>query len=164
MYRPGHHGAAMLAYAPVGGVLAALGFELLALCGGALVVGTTMVPDYDRRVDWLEHRGPTHTVWFALVFGVVTGLLAAAVGPFVLGLDAVPVFALGFVFGAFAVVVHIAADALTPDGVRPFAPLSEATYAIEVQFATSAPGNYALLGVGVLVASLAFLVGGTIAG
>jgi inner membrane protein len=154
----------MLAYAPIGGVLAALGFELLALCGGALVVGTTMVPDYDRRFDWLDRRGPTHTVWFALGFGVFTGLLAAAVGPFVFGLDAVLVFGFGFAFGAFAVVVHLVADALTPGGVRPFAPLSEATYAFEVQFATSAPGNYALLGVGVLVASLAFLIGGTLAG
>jgi len=164
MYRPGHHGAAMLAYAPVGGVVAALGFELLALCGGALVVGTTMVPDYDRRLDWLDRRGPTHTVWFALVFGVFTGAVAAVVGPVVLGLGPLVVFAVGFVLGAFAVAIHIVADALTPPGVRPFAPLSEVTYAFEVQFATSAHGNYALLGVGVLVASLAFLAGATIAG
>jgi len=164
MYRPGHHGAAMLVYAPIGGVLAVAGYELLGLCGGGLVVGTTMVPDYDRRVDWLDRRGPTHTVWFALAFGVVTGLVAAVVGPFVLGLGALLVFAVGFALGVLAVVVHIVADALTPVGVRPFAPVRDEAYAFEVAFATSVPGNYVLLGVGVLAASLAFLVGGSLAG
>jgi inner membrane protein len=41
------------------------------------------LPNLDHDYDWLSHRGPTHTVWFALSVGVVAcaefyvGLLAA---------------------------------------------------------------------------------------
>lgn len=164
MYRPGHHGIAMLVYAPFGGLLAALGSELPALAGGIFLVYATMVPDYDRRVGWLRRRGPTHTVWFALLFGAAAGLAAVVVGSLVFRLAANWSFAFGFALGTLAVVVHIAADALTPAGVRPFAPLHNSTYTFEAEFASSAPGNYALFGVGLLAIAFAFLLGGTIAG
>ena len=71
MHREGHIGAALVAYAPVGAVALALGFETLALVGAVAAGGLSMLPDYDQRVPGLDHRGPTHTVWFALVVGVV---------------------------------------------------------------------------------------------
>ena len=98
MYREGHVGAALLAYAPVGFVVAAAGFRFLSLIGGIGVAALAMLPDYDQKVPGVDHRGPTHTVWFAVVVGVVT-------------------------IGS-----HIAADALTPAGVRPFAPVRTRRY------------------------------------
>ena len=164
MYRPGHHGTAMLVYAPFGGVLAALGFELLGLLGAMFVFCAAMVPDFDRGVDWVGRRGFTHTVWFALLFGVVTGLFGTVVRSWLLGLSAELAFAFGFALGAFVVVVHIGADALTPAGVRPFAPLSDRWFHRDSEFAADPPGNYALFGIGLLALGMAFLVGGTIAG
>jgi len=34
------------------------------------------LPDLDTYTDRLDHRGPTHTVWFALGVGLVTALVA----------------------------------------------------------------------------------------
>lgn len=164
MYRPGHHGAVMLLYAPVGGVLAAQGHELLGLCGALFVFSAAMVPDIDRRVGWLRRRGPTHTVWFALAFGAATALAASVVFPYLFGLGEDLSLAAGFALGTFVVVVHLVGDALTPAGVRPFAPLVDWEFAVEMKFASDAPGNYALLGVGLLAIGVAFLLGGSIAG
>ncbi|MFB6143280.1 MAG: metal-dependent hydrolase [Halorientalis sp.] len=164
MYRPGHHGTVMLVYAPFGGVLAALGFELLGLLGAMFVFCAAMVPDLDRYVDWVDPRGATHTVWFALAFGAVTGLVTALVGPAALGFSTAWSFAYGFALGTFVVVVHVASDALTPEGVRPFAPLSDRHFRFESEFTADPPGNYALFGIGLLALGVAFLIGGTIAG
>lgn len=153
----------MLLYAPFGGVLAALGFELLGLLGAMFVFCAAMVPDLDRRVDWVARRGVTHTVWFALLFGAVTGLVGVASAS-LLGVPAARVFAFGFLLGTFVVAVHIAADGLTPAGVRPFVPLSDRCYRSDSELAADAPGNYALFGIGLLALGVAFLVGGTIAG
>jgi inner membrane protein len=164
MYRPGHHGTVMLVYAPVGGALAALGFELLGLLGAMFVFCAAMVPDFDRGVDWVGRRGFTHTVWFALLFGAATGLVGTLVRLWLLGLPAGLAFLFGFGLGAFVVVVHIASDALTPEGVRPFVPLSDRWFHRDSEFVADPPGNYALFGIGLLALGIAFLVGGTIAG
>lgn len=162
MYRPGHHGTVMLLYAPFGGGLAALGFELPGLLGAMFVFCAAMVPDFDRRVDWVSRRGATHTVWFALLFGAGTGGISAAGGALLGGL-AGRGFAFGFALGTFVVAVHIASDALTPAGVRPFAPLSDRCYRTDSEFAADPPGNYVLFGAGLLALGFAFLLGGTIA-
>lgn len=164
MYRPGHHGTVMLLYAPVGGVLAASSFELLGLLGAMFVFCAAMVPDIDRQVPRVGRRGFTHTVWFALLFGAATGLLGVFVRSWLLGLSVELAFAYGFALGAFVVVVHVAGDALTPAGVRPFAPLSDRCLRRESEFAADPPGNYALFGIGLLALGIAFLVGGTVAG
>jgi inner membrane protein len=70
MHRERHVGAAMLAYAPLGAVVLALGFDTYALLGAVVAVGLAMLPDYDQRVPSVRHRGPTHTVWFALTVGL----------------------------------------------------------------------------------------------
>lgn len=154
----------MLAYAPFGGALAALGFELLGLLGAMFVFCAAMVPDLDRWFDWVNPRGATHTVWFALAFGGLTGLAGALAGVRVFGYPAAWSFAYGFALGAFVVVVHVASDALTPAGVRPFAPLSDRHFRFDSEFTADPPGNYALLGIGLLALGVAFLIGGTIAG
>jgi len=80
-----------------------------------------MVPDLDQRVPGIAHRGSTHTIWFALVVGVITAITAvvlATAGPV---LSAVT----GFVVGASTIGSHIAADALTPAGVRPWRPVDD---------------------------------------
>jgi inner membrane protein len=43
MHREGHIGAALLAYAPVGAVVLALGFDTYALVGGVVAVGLALL-------------------------------------------------------------------------------------------------------------------------
>jgi len=160
MHREGHVGAAMLAYAPVGGIALALGARELAVLGYAASVVLSTVPDLDLRVPLLPHRGPTHTVWFALLVGVGLGAIGAAAGCERGPLAALGTGAFGFVVGSVAIGSHVASDALTPMGVRPFAPLRDSSYSFEVARAANPVANYALLALGVAASAAALVLGG----
>ncbi len=48
---------------------------------GLLVIGwTAMLPDIDLRVPGLSHRGPTHTVGFAVLVAAVWGSIGWVIG------------------------------------------------------------------------------------
>ena len=162
MYREGHVGAALLVYAPLGATVFVLGFETLALVGGGVAVALAMLPDFDQRIPGIAHRGPTHTVWFALVVRALGGATGFAVGRSN-GVEAiVGLTVFGFLVGFLTVCSHIAADALTPMGITPFAPLRTRHYSLDLTRAKNPVANYALLGIGVLAVVLALAVGNAI--
>lgn len=170
MYRTGHFGVAMLVYAPVGAALLSLGFDDAALVGGAVTVALSTVPDVDHSLPFVEHRGATHTVWFALFVGGIVGAVSAALLPSAGGdfgstagtrlvLDAInsltPVMqlgAFGFLVGVLAVLSHLLGDVLTPKGITPFWPVSRAHYTVSVCRADNETANRALLTAGTAVA------------
>ena len=156
MHRTGHYGAALICYAPLAAVLIAVGTVEMAFAGGGVVVGGAMLPDLDQRVPGISHRGPTHTVWFALAVGAVLGAVGALIGGSWLG-------AVGAVAGALLVVAHLLADALTPMGIRPFAPVRDTKYTLDVVRASSTLGNYLLLAAGVGAAAGALYTGRLVA-
>jgi inner membrane protein len=117
-----------------------------------------MVPDLDQRVPMIAHRGPTHTVWFALLVGV-----ALAAGSALAITATVMTVLTGFVVGAGTIVSHIAADALTPAGVRPWSPLDDTHYSFDIVKAKNPLANYALLGLGIAGAVLSVWIGTTVA-
>lgn len=163
MYRTGHYGAALIAYAPVGFVVVAWGFEALALIGGLLAVGLATLPDYDQRIPFVEHRGPTHTVWFALLVATLLGVIGGLAGRSE-GLAAtVGLGTFGFVVGVVAIGSHVAADALTPAGVRPFVPVNSRKYTYSVTKAKNPIANYLLLALGAVAAAGAFVLGTRVA-
>lgn len=164
MHREGHYGAALLAYAPVLGVLLAVGSESLALLGGVVVVGGAMVPDLDQQIPGVSHRGITHTVWFAIAVGAVVGGIGAAMGWSRGLLPAIGIGLFGLFVGTLAVVAHLLADLLTPAGIRPFAPVRDERYTLDVARAANPIANYLLLALGAGVASVAFLAGQAVAG
>ena len=153
MHREGHHGAALVAYAPLGVASVSLGAETVALGGAVAAAGLAMVPDYDQRVPGLAHRGPTHTVWFALAVGLVTGTVGGWIGSSYDPAATVGLGVFGFLVGTGTVLSHIAADALTPMGVRPFAPVDSRHVSLDLVRAANPVANYALLGLGVAVAA-----------
>lgn len=61
MHREGHVGAALVAYAPIGGVLVAAGATGAAVVGGMVAFGLAMLPDWDQQIPFVDHRGVTHT-------------------------------------------------------------------------------------------------------
>jgi len=170
MHRDGHYGAALLVYAPVGFLVTVLGYPTLALLAGGVALALAMVPDLDIRVPGLEHRGPTHTVGFALAVGAVVGAagvtFATAGDPAAVSTDlaalarapatALGVGVLGFLVGFLTVCSHIAADALTPMGVTPLWPLSDRHVSVGVVRASNRLANLVLLGVGTAVAAGAY--------
>lgn len=163
MYRTGHFGAALLAYAPVAFVVVAWGFRTLALLGGLVAIGLATIPDYDQRVPFVDHRGPTHTIWFALLVAAVLGIAGGVAGNARGTAAALGLGAFGFLVGFVAIGSHVAADALTPAGVRPFAPLRSTHYTYAVAKAKNPIANYALLALGAVAAVGAFVLGTRVA-
>jgi inner membrane protein len=159
MYRRGHVGVGLAVYAPFGFALTALaGIEAGAL-GAVAVASTAMLPDLDVRVPFLTHRGITHTVWFALAVGGVLGAAGALLG-LRRGLGtSLGAGAVGFGVGCLTVLAHLLADALTPAGIEPFAPLRDDRFSLDLFTAANPVANYLLLAVGGLVAALALVAG-----
>jgi len=149
MYKTGHYGAALLAYAPLGFLAVVAGFRDLAVLGGGLALALATLPDVDHRVPGISHRGVTHTVWFALAVGGTVGALAALLGAGRGPLAGTGVGVFGFAVATASILSHLGADALTPMGITPFAPLRDAHYTYDVTPAKNSLANAALLGLGV---------------
>ncbi|OYR57093.1 metal-dependent hydrolase [Halorubrum halodurans] len=164
MYRKGHVGAALAAYAPVGFGLAAVAGLELAAGAGVVAAWTAMLPDLDTRIPFVKHRGITHTVWFALAVGVAFGLVGGAVGLEGGSAAALGFAALGFALGAGTVVSHLLADAITPMGIRPYAPVRGDHYTLDLVAAANPVANYVLLVLGGAAAGVAVLAGAAVGG
>ncbi len=142
----------MLFFAPLGFLLAFVGGLSAAIVGFVAAAALASLPDQDLRVPFIKHRGITHTVWFALVTGLVLGAFGALIGAqqgLILGLA---LGVLGFLTGCLTIISHIAADAITPMGVRPLAPMSSKKIVKPIARAKNPIANYALLGIGYAVA------------
>ena len=163
MHRPGHYGAALLVYAPVGAFTLALGLDELALLGGAVAIAGAMFPDLDERVPGIRHRGPTHTVWFALAVGAVLGLAGAVIGAREGVSAAVGLGLFGALVGTLTVVAHLLADIFTWSGIRPFAPVRDTWYSLKVTGAANPIANYLLLAVGIAVTAAAVVLARAVA-
>jgi len=146
MHWRGHVGAALLAFAPLGAALSAAGAP--ALAGVGLVVAATLatLPDIDERLP-MQHRGWTHTVWFVAGMTLVASGLGAVAG----GAVGRPltITMVGGGAAAIALTSHLAADVVTPMGVRPFAPLWGWHYTFDLTPARNPRANATLLALGV---------------
>ena len=150
MYQVGHYGGALTAYAPLGTIVTLGGYGEIAVAGGLVCVTLSTLPDYDHHLPLVSHRGPTHTVLFALLVGVALAALAAVVVESSSAFVDAGVVAFAFLVGLVSIGSHLLADALTPMGIRPFWPLSGRRYSLEVTTAANPVANYGLLGLGVV--------------
>jgi inner membrane protein len=159
MYTLGHVGTALLVYAPVAALFTAAGEPALAATGVAAAVFVCTLPDIDNELE-IDHRGPTHTIWFACG----CGLVGALVGALLPSISATPaVLETGSGTADLAVVVgtatllgvcsHLLADSITPMGIAPFAPVSRWHHTFDVVPARNQRANVALLAAGVAAAS-----------
>ncbi|GAB7091877.1 metal-dependent hydrolase [Halorubrum luteum] len=149
MYWRGHVGLGLLAYAPVAGVVLGSGEFGLAVVGGLIAITVAPLPDVDQSLP-IPHRGPTHTLAFAVAAGVVAALAATVVLAAGAGAG-VPPWTPAFVGGVVTLTLcsHIAGDALTPMGIQPFRPLSGFHLTLDLTPAKNPRANYLFLAVGV---------------
>lgn len=159
MHREGHLGAALGLYAPVGFFTYVAGSPVPAVAGAGVACLLAMLPDQDIRIPLVSHRGITHTVWFALLIGGVLGAAGAFLGGQTGTQGVLGAGGFGFVVGFVTIASHILADALTPMGVKPFAPLRNRTYTLALVTASNPIANYALLLVGGALAGGALYLG-----
>lgn len=155
-------------YAPLAAWLIEQGRVDLALGGAALVAWLTMIPDLDHQLPRISHRGPTHSLAFALAVGAALGLatdffVVAAFGDLAAGAWIVaPGFesalaSFVFALAALTIVGHLLADVITPMGVRPFWPISDRSYTLRITTARNRAANYLLLAGGTFAATTAVL-------
>lgn len=149
VYRTGHFGAALLAFAPAGHLLATAGRPGLAHLGVACVVALARLPDLDRRAP-LAHRGPTHAPAFLLVVAGLLGWSGWTVGARLVSGQGPLLAAFGATVGATAVGSHLLADAVTPAGVPALWPVTSRRFGVALVRADSPAANLALLVLGTL--------------
>ena len=146
MYRWGHVGAALFCYAPLGAALSGLGSPELAALGAVTAVAFSTVPDADELLP-IDHRGPTHTVWFVVVAALLAAVVGAAAGV-VVGRPAAIAATVGVATG-ISLTSHLLADSITPMGVRPFYPISMWHHSFGITPAANPRANTTMLGVGI---------------
>ena len=151
MYRLGHQGAALVAYAPIGLALVLAGRPTLAVVGGGVSLALASLPDVDQRLPGVRHRGVTHTLGFALAVGGVLAAVGWSLGRGGGVGTAVEFATVGFAVGTTTIISHLLADAITPMGITPFWPVSDRHYSVGLCRADNTLANYALLGLGIAV-------------
>ncbi|MGM0591073.1 MAG: metal-dependent hydrolase [Halobacteriota archaeon] len=151
MFRLGHYGVSLLAFAPVGFVLLVAGEGELAFVAGVVMLWLAMLPDLDHRIPGISHRGPTHTLAFALLVGATFGVVGAAMGGLVE--TTIPLSAFGAFVGTVAILAHLFGDLLTPMGVALFWPLSSRRYSLRIARADNTVANYGLFALGIFVSA-----------
>jgi inner membrane protein len=194
MYRSGHVGISLLLYAPVlivTGVFVEALFPLAILGSFLLVdpllvvvlltkftyskvlfhlsqlsISLSTVQDADRHIPGVEHRGITHTIWFAAGMGVVTGIfgtpLVVVVGAPVSpeeGLGVLGATVLCLYIGLHAGLSHLLADVLTPAGIQPLSPWSERHFTLNAIRADNTIANLGTFFVGIFTTFFAVITG-----
>lgn len=171
MHKSGHYGVSMLVFAPVGFLLMLFKMYIPLLLGFGVMMFLSPLPDIDIKIGIIPHRGPTHTVWFALAIGLVCGLLGGVLSvgsaefiafenPLLSHLFAT---GYGFFIGTLGILAHILGDVLTPMGIRPFKPVKDTKYTLDVTKAANKTANFLLWLAGVLVCFVALYAGGYLA-
>ncbi len=165
MYVLGHVGISLFVYAPIAAWLLSTGQPTLAALTGLVMVALSSLPDVDTQTDRIAHRGPTHTVWFALgvglAVGVAAGLLVAADPLGVFSSLSLPPLRAAIWFGSVAVLTlcgHLVGDLITPMGIEPFRPLSTYHHTLDLTPSKNPRANRLWFGTGVVVLAATLLV------
>lgn len=159
MHRRGHTGITLL----IGSGFFVLWGPMYGLIATGLMLHVMMLPDIDQRIKNVRHRGPTHTLAFALGMGIVVASTVAYPAEicqevavrrgFLSGFVIEPLNIWVFISGTVssALVGHIAGDMITVGGgykIRPLWPLSDRMVALGVCRSDSDAGNAILLACG----------------
>ena len=160
MYVLGHLGISLLLYAPIAAWLVSTGQPTLAALTGLVMVALSSLPDVDTQTHRIAHRGPTHTVWFALGVGLVAAVGSGLGAAYLNSLSLPPLWAAGW-FGSVALVTicgHLAGDLITPMGIWPFRPLSTYHRSLDLTPSKNPRANRLWFAAGVVVLAATLLV------
>lgn len=158
MHVLGHVGVAAAVYAPIGAWLVTNVSRSVALAGLLVALCVSTLPDADETLP-VRHRGPTHTVWFVVCCAGIAGAVGAiAVTPTTVEWTT-GATVLGGVT-ALSLTSHLLADVVTPMGIRPFEPISSASYSLDLVLSKDRRANRTLFTIGLLATILAFVFAG----
>lgn len=132
MHKEGHIGLTLTLLAPIVVIVGNAMSVPVAIVLALGAIGGSGLPDLDLQLPLLKHRGWTHTVWCAIVAGIIGATIT------IITLHQLPLetylnistetilFAGGlFGFGmAYGVITHLIGDMITPMGIQPFHPVT----------------------------------------
>lgn len=160
MLREGHVGISLLVAAPFFTILLSQAFVPEAIVfAGAIIVGGGF-PDADTHIPIVKHRGFLHTVWFAGIFGLLSGLFVYGMTTLLYannslvqnGLALADLHWLALVGGlgaAVGVISHLLGDMITPWGIDPLEPVSDKKVKVELTKASNEGVNSVLMALGI---------------
>jgi len=144
MYPPGHVGLTALLFAPLICWFRLRGRRAAATECFGVALALAVLPDVDKLLPGLVHRGVTHTLLAAVVAGVLVALLfelRAAGSPGLGGEHPL----VRYLVGVVGVVAHLVGDVVTPMGIQPLLPASRAVYSLDLVRASSPTANLLLV-------------------
>lgn len=160
MHPKGHLGISLVVYAPIALFLGMNGFYLFAVLGFFMMGAFATIPDNDQRIPVIKHRGLSHSIASALLFGVVLGFVAIFFVPLfaMIGIPAGPVVGFAAFIGMFVFLTHLIGDSITPTGIKPFAPISDYKITFGIVKADNTIANLVLWVAGWVMMILVFLL------
>jgi len=126
MYRKGHLGISLIVFSPILALLFQNNLALTGLFGLIIILLTANLPDIDIKPPFryfLTHRGETHTIWFAILIGILSSITFSQIPSSFTNLTPVMQFVFGFVFGFIGILNHLIGDVITPTGIKPLWPI-----------------------------------------
>lgn len=170
MYKSGHRGINMMLYSPILFLSIVLEMFIFGILGWLFMTYFAHFPDIDLKFRFIKHRGFTHTISFAFIFGLFTSIVSlflfslAVHNSFIL----IGVLISSFILGAYTIIGHIIGDVLTPTGVKPlqkpkYAPdldiFSDKKYTLDWVSASNKPANIGFLCSGLVLTSISTFSG-----
>lgn len=152
MYSKGHIGLTLLISSLL---MIPFGYNQNSLLIILFSAGLSPLPDID--LEWqkrgfpIHHRGVTHSILFAMIIGVLFGLLLLYVFKGLLW------FGTGFMGGSLGIVSHLIGDCFTYHGFKPLWPFSDREVALKFCSADNKIVNEGLMVIGGL-AFMAYLL------
>ena len=119
MYTVGHAGLTLLILSIM---MLPFGYDTGKIILIVFAAGISSLPDID--LEWqkrgypIHHRGPTHSILFALIVGILLG------GLLWYGYREMSWFVIGFIAGVFGIVSHLIGDSFTYMAFKPLSPFS----------------------------------------
>ena len=150
MYSKGHFGLTLLITSLS---MIPFGYNEMFVIIIFLSAGLSSLPDIDMELRKkkisimgkpieIHHRGRTHSILFALIVGVLFGLL------FYYGIGTFLWFGVGFVSGFMGVVCHLIGDTFTYHAFKPLWPFSQKEISLGLCYAGDRSVNEGLMGLG----------------
>jgi inner membrane protein len=149
-------------YSPLAWFLAERGMIGLLVLGAVIMFTIERVPDFDRRVPGLDHRGVSHSIVAILSIGYLVGvacwLFASGINTATgVGLDVATIGGYGIMMGQYAILSHLAGDVITPQGIKPLLPLTDWRIRIVLTKAENETANAFLYAVGMIAFAVAMV-------
>lgn len=163
MHSKGHAGMSLFLSAPILAVFLYFDYLLLGLFFVGSVTLMPMIPDIDIKLqkyfNFINHRGITHTVQFAVVFGLIYASVIGGILYYIIGVEYILtlikpdsfiiILGVAFITGFSAILYHLIGDAFTPTGINFFSKSSEYGFTFDKFYAKNKVANESAIILGI---------------